>query len=157
MTIPEKRDCCILQIITFTDNQPDFTYLKPYEEKSFVQYFMPYKAVGAVKNASTEVVMNMETVAGEENQRTLRLSLYAPGLLTDITAKLVCDGEEVFAQKMTLKPGETFEKLVGIPAAGEITFSVLQGDMELSDASCTGDAGQARENCAVGKGSCVSS
>ena len=141
----------------FTDNQPDFTYLKPYEEKSFVQYFMPYKAVGAVKNASTEVVMNMETVAGEENQRTLRLSLYAPGLLTDITAKLVCDGEEVFAQKMTLKPGETFEKLVDIPAAGEITFSVLQGDMELSDASCTGDAGQAGKNCAVGKGSCVSS
>ena len=37
----------------FTDNQPDFTYLKPYEEKTFVQYFMPYKSAGAVKNAST--------------------------------------------------------------------------------------------------------
>ena len=44
----------------FTDNQPDFTFLKPYEEKTFVQYFMPYKNVGAVKNASTEVVMNLE-------------------------------------------------------------------------------------------------
>lgn len=119
----------------FTDNQPDFTYLKPYEEKSFVQYFMPYKAVGAVKNASTEVVMNVETAAEGENQQNLRLSLYAPGLLTDITAKLVCDGEEVFAQKMTLRPGETFEKIVGIPTAKtgepEITFSVLQNDIEL--------------------------
>lgn len=119
----------------FTDNQPDFTYLKPYEEKSFVQYFMPYKAVGAVKNASTEVVMNVETVVGGENQQNLRLSLYAPGILTDITAKLVCDGEEVFAQKMTLRPGETFEKIVGIPTAktGEpvIIFSVLQNGIEL--------------------------
>ncbi len=119
----------------FTDNQPDFTYLKPYEEKIFVQYFMPYKAVGAVKNASTEVVMNVETAAEGENQQNLRLSLYAPGLLTDITAKLVCDGEEVFAQKMTLRPGETFEKIVGIPTAKtgepEITFSVLQNDIEL--------------------------
>ena len=30
----------------FTDNQPDFTWLKPHEEKTFVQYFMPYKGVG---------------------------------------------------------------------------------------------------------------
>ena len=33
----------------FTDNQPDFTYLAPLEEKTFTQYFMPYKNVGAVK------------------------------------------------------------------------------------------------------------
>ena len=45
----------------FTDNQPDFTFLKPYEENDFrFKYFMPYKNVGAVKNASTEVVMNIE-------------------------------------------------------------------------------------------------
>ena len=36
----------------YTDNQPDFTWLKPMEEKRFTQYFMPYKTVGAVKNAS---------------------------------------------------------------------------------------------------------
>lgn len=33
----------------YTDNQPDFTWLKPFEEKTFQQYFMPYKAVGQVK------------------------------------------------------------------------------------------------------------
>ena len=27
----------------YTDNQPDFTWLKPFEEKVFRQYFMPYK------------------------------------------------------------------------------------------------------------------
>ena len=45
----------------FTDNQPDFTWLKPFEEKTFTQYFMPYKKVANVKNASTEVVLNLET------------------------------------------------------------------------------------------------
>ena len=34
----------------YADNQPDFTWLKPYEEKTFTQYFMPYKHVGRVKN-----------------------------------------------------------------------------------------------------------
>ena len=36
----------------YTDNQPDFSWLQPYEEKSWVQYFMPYSEVGYVKNAT---------------------------------------------------------------------------------------------------------
>ena len=44
----------------FTDNQPDFTYLAPLEEKTFTQYFMPYKRVGAVKNATLDAMINLE-------------------------------------------------------------------------------------------------
>ena len=67
----------------FTDNQPDFTFLKPYEEKTFVQYFMPYKNVGAVKNASTEVVMNLEL-----DNDTANITVYSPIQLGDVTIKL---------------------------------------------------------------------
>lgn len=44
----------------YTDNQPDFTWLQPYEEKTFTQYFMPYKQIGVVKNASIEAAVNLE-------------------------------------------------------------------------------------------------
>ena len=44
----------------FTDNQPDFTWLAPFEEKTFTQYFMPYKKVGCVQNASTEAVLGLD-------------------------------------------------------------------------------------------------
>lgn len=44
----------------YTDNQPDFTWLKPMEEKRFTQYFMPYKTVGAVKNASIEAMVGLD-------------------------------------------------------------------------------------------------
>lgn len=43
----------------FTDNQPDFTWLKPFEEKVFKQYFMPYKKLGQVKNATTEAALHL--------------------------------------------------------------------------------------------------
>ena len=33
----------------YTDNQPDFSWLMSYEEKTFSQYFMPYRDVGVVK------------------------------------------------------------------------------------------------------------
>ncbi len=44
----------------FTDNQPDFTWLQPYEEKTFTQYFLPYRELGIVKNASQDVLLNMD-------------------------------------------------------------------------------------------------
>ena len=43
----------------FCDNQPDFTWLKPQEEKNFVQYFMPYKTVGRVSNATKDIILGM--------------------------------------------------------------------------------------------------
>ena len=43
----------------YTENQPDFTWLMPYEEKSFVQYFMPYRELGIVKNASKDFMINI--------------------------------------------------------------------------------------------------
>jgi tetratricopeptide (TPR) repeat protein len=44
----------------FTDNQPDFSWLQPFEEKSWKQYFMPYSELGYVKNATKDAMVNLE-------------------------------------------------------------------------------------------------
>ncbi|NDV64268.1 DUF5107 domain-containing protein [Bacteroides sp. 224] len=49
----------------YTDNQPDFTWLQPGEEKSWVQYFMPYAEVGYVKNATKDAVVNVDIQEGK--------------------------------------------------------------------------------------------
>jgi tetratricopeptide (TPR) repeat protein len=49
----------------FTDNQPDFSWLAPHEEKSFVQTFMPYKGIGAVKNADRDLALALDLDKGE--------------------------------------------------------------------------------------------
>ncbi|MGE4285332.1 MAG: DUF5107 domain-containing protein [Phycisphaerae bacterium] len=36
----------------YTDNQPDFSYLLPYETKTFSQYWWPYSKIGPVQNAT---------------------------------------------------------------------------------------------------------
>ena len=46
----------------YTDNQPDFSWIMPHEEKSFSQYFMPYREVGIVKNASKDIVIGLEKI-----------------------------------------------------------------------------------------------
>src|SRR5215217_4859157 len=56
----------------YTDNQPDFSWLQPNEEKSFEQYFMPYARIGMVKNASKEAAVNLEIKEG-----VISLKVYA--------------------------------------------------------------------------------
>lgn len=57
----------------YTENQPDFTWLQPYEEKSFVQYFLPYRELGVVKNASKDLLMNIEP----EGEKEVRFKIFA--------------------------------------------------------------------------------
>lgn len=49
----------------YTDNQPDFTWLSPGEEKAFTQFFMPYKGVGVIKNATTDAAVGLEVEGGQ--------------------------------------------------------------------------------------------
>ena len=44
----------------YTDNQPDFSWIMPYEERTFNQYFMPYRDLGVVKNATKDAMVNLE-------------------------------------------------------------------------------------------------
>jgi hypothetical protein len=57
----------------FTDNQPDFTWIQPQETKNFKQYFMPYKNIGYVKNATIDAAVNAEY---DETKGQLTVSAY---------------------------------------------------------------------------------
>ena len=48
----------------YTDNQPDFSWLQPYETKTFSQYWYPIQEIGPAKNANTEAALNLEFTRG---------------------------------------------------------------------------------------------
>jgi tetratricopeptide (TPR) repeat protein len=58
----------------YTDNQPDFSWLAPGEEKSFSQYFMPYKGVGVIKNATVDAALGLDVA---ESRVTVRIYVTA--------------------------------------------------------------------------------
>lgn len=108
----------------FTDNQPDFTFLKPYEEKTFVQYFMPYKAAGAVKNASLDAAMNIEIANNEIN-----ITVYTPSGLDNAKIAVFDRGQEIFSETLNLKTSEVFETSITSGAAyDDITATITQDE-----------------------------
>jgi tetratricopeptide (TPR) repeat protein len=44
----------------FADNQPDFSWLEAFEEKEVKQFFLPYKAIGYVRNATIDAAVSFE-------------------------------------------------------------------------------------------------
>lgn len=88
----------------FADNQPDFTWLKPYEEKTFVQYFMPYKGVGRVKNATKDAMINFTVEDGTAN-----LLLYTSGCFDNLRLTVSRNGELLYETTLNADPCEYFE------------------------------------------------
>lgn len=112
----------------YTDNQPDFTWLKPFEEKTFTQYFMPYKAVGAVKNATIDAVVNLETGAGN-----VTVTAYASGSFPHARI-LLTDGDKVLLDEETvLSPVQTYQRTLdaAVEDDAKLTLKVLDGAREL--------------------------
>lgn len=91
----------------FTDNQPDFSWLQPFEEKTFVQYFMPYSEVGIVKNATKEGVVNIEF-----GGNTAEIKLYTTSFYAKIQIELQENGKNIFTEVATVSPAATYIKQV---------------------------------------------
>ncbi|MFN8441841.1 MAG: DUF5107 domain-containing protein [Caldilineaceae bacterium] len=86
----------------YTDNQPDFSWLMPGEEKRFTQVFMPYKGIGGAKNANKEVVANLVI---DDNHATIGVYVTSP---RQVTVKLLYTGDIVFERSVDLTPETSF-------------------------------------------------
>ena len=112
----------------YTDNQPDFTWLKPMEEKRFTQYFMPYKTVGAVKNASIEAMVGLDA-----DESGIRVAAYTTQEYPDARVILTYEGQVLLDEKRMISPVAPFETHLDQVVEDEtkLTVRVLDGTREM--------------------------
>ena len=110
----------------FTDNQPDFSWLKPFEEKTFTQYFMPYKKVGQVKNATIDAAVNLE----REGDGSAHVIVYATAPHEAATVELYVDGCLAFSRQTQLSPVNIFEETFATDAQKDTQLRVVVRDAE---------------------------
>jgi tetratricopeptide (TPR) repeat protein len=112
----------------YTDNQPDFSWIQPGEEKSFTQIFMPYKLIGPPKNATKDAVINLDVQEG-----TARLGVY----LTQprvVEVRLGLRDEVIYSKIAELSPETALVESVTVPVGirpQELTLSVAENDRHL--------------------------
>jgi tetratricopeptide (TPR) repeat protein len=95
----------------FTDNQPDFSWLMPYEEKTFTQYFLPYRELGMVKNASKDILLALN-----KTDDKLTIKVQVTSVQNNLYISLTCRGEELFKHTGTIVPEAVFVKELAVAA-----------------------------------------
>jgi len=112
----------------YTDNQPDFSWLMPGEEKRFTQVFMPYKEIGPASNANTEAVVHL---AAQGEQVQLGVYVTRP---RSANVRLLHKGLPILEQTLDLDPARTFSESVrvaGLQRASDLSLIVSEGELEL--------------------------
>jgi len=107
----------------FTDNQPDFTWLMPYEERSFVQYFLPYRELGMVKNATKDLLVGVE-----ETGNQWKVKVFATSSYKNMSLRIV-DGDTVLGQQVfDVAPEQIYSQTF---SAGKVVSIVDEQGREL--------------------------
>lgn len=116
------EDGAYIELMTgvYTDNQPDFTWLKPMEEKTFQQYFMPYKDIGYIKNATTHAAVNLYVTEGQ-----IHLGVYATENYKNAKITVKNKGGLLFEEVLDLSPREAYKKEIEAGGAKEEDISIL--------------------------------
>lgn len=97
----------------YTDNQPDFTWIAPYETKKFTQYWYPVRDIGEVKCATKEGACNLE-----QREKGLYVGYYS-AVKRNCRLRLAAGGKTLFEKSAALSPEKTFSETV----AAEVPLS----------------------------------
>lgn len=107
----------------YTENQPDFSWLQPYEEKRFTQYFLPFRELGIVKNASKDLLLNiMPSGAGR-----VRLQVFATSR-QEVNVRLTdTAGNCHYERTHTISPEVLLDVVIGTghSAFGDLRLGLL--------------------------------
>ena len=108
----------------YTENQPDFSWLMPYEEKTFVQYFMPYRELGVVKEASKDLVFNINS----QDDGRVCFKLFATNRQEVRLVLRNDDGEFYYEKELTVSPEEVLTETVDVKGTrfDALTFEVYK-------------------------------
>ncbi len=100
-----------LMVGAFSDNQPDYSWIGPYEVKTWTMFWYPVREIGGFKNANLNAAVNLELV----NDNTAKFGFNATSQFTGAQAVLKAGDKILYAEKIYIGPDKAFGKEVSIP------------------------------------------
>lgn len=88
----------------FTDNQPDFSYLAPFETKTFSQFWWPIQQIGPVQRANEKAALHL--VIRED--RRIEIGVCVSERFDGLRIRLEREGRVLLDRRADLGPGTSF-------------------------------------------------
>lgn len=107
-----------IMVGAYSDNQPDYTWIKPYEVKRWKQYWYPVKDIEGFKNANLDAAVNLEKREGN----TVFLGYHSTQKLENARILLKNGNNIVYQKDIQISPEKAFVQSVK-----------MKGDFNLTD------------------------
>ena len=106
-----------LMVGAFSDNQPDYSWIKPYEIKTFKQYWYPLREIGGMKNANLDAAVNLEL----DPNGMAKFGFNTTSPFKGATVVLAAGDETVLKQTINISPDKPYVKRVKVPDGTQAT------------------------------------
>jgi len=113
----------------FSDNEPDYSWIQPFETKTVSFYFYPIHNMGGVKNANLEAAVNLEIV----DPKVVRIALNTTSKQDQAKVILSAEGKVIFEQILDIDPNKSYTKELSLP------FEAKKKDLRVSLLSSQGE------------------
>ena len=113
----------------YSDNQPDYSWMQPYESRSFSMTWYPFRDIGGVKQANLDAAVNLEVTDGQA-----KLGFYATSSLPNARVVLKARDKVLLQETVAIDPARPYLKQVAVPAGideHDLVASLWDGDKEL--------------------------
>lgn len=118
-----------IMVGAYSDNQPDYSWLQPFEERSFEMSWYPFRGINGVKNANLEAAVNFEVKNG-----SAVYGFYATKAFANATAQLKVGNKVLAQEQININPGKPYTKQITVPAGideHDLRASLSVGGREL--------------------------
>lgn len=107
----------------WSDNQPDYSWTRPYEARAVKQFWYPLRGIGGVKAATAEAACDLTLEGGKA-----RFAFYATREIRGARAVLSAGVVTLHEETVSLAPGRPYSKEIpwfaGVPGAERPTLSL---------------------------------
>ncbi len=100
-----------LMVGAYSDNQPDYSWIQPYEVKSFEMYWYPFRGIGGVKKANLDAAVNLDV-----NDGIAKVGFYTTSVRRRATVLLKAGDKTLLEETVAIDPGKPYTKEVTVPA-----------------------------------------
>ena len=106
-----------IMVGAFSDNQPDYSWIKPYEIKTFKQFWYPVKGIQGFKNANLNGAVNLEK---REDQKVF-VGYYSTQKVPKAKIVLKRKGVVIFEKVVVISPETPFTNTIKMDGSFEVT------------------------------------
>jgi len=100
-----------LMVGALSDNQPDYSWIKPYEVKTFQQCWYPIREIDGFKKANLQAAVNLEVTDDGQVKVGFNTTTVCKRATVHVTAK----GQTVLERTVTIGPDQPFVASAALP------------------------------------------